>query len=257
MQEQSLPAAPPRRLPLTGAVNFRDIGGYRTADGRTTAWRRLFRSDSLSELTAEDVAAVDALGLRTICDLRHDNERRLHPDVYPTAAPVTVHAFGFFPYGTVEMIQAANEGRITPAEARGVILEIYRRFPHENAGTYRQMFDILLAQDALPALIHCTSGKDRTGYGTAMVLLALGVPREIIVEDYLLSDRYRRNVHFMFKNAVDPSVLAAITAANSEFLNAAFGAIDDRWGGEDKYLRDELGVDEPARERLRELLLVD
>lgn len=247
--------APMRRLPLTGAVNFRDVGGYPAACGRTVRWGLLLRSDSLAELTEADQAMVHALGLRSVFDLRQAVERAQRPNrLHPLSAPRT-HAIGFYPVGSVALMDGVRARSLSPAQAHALLLQMYRHLPMDHAATYSQLLQTLLLPDALPALIHCTSGKDRTGFGIAVVLMALGVPREVIVEDYLLTNRYRRDLSFMLGTGTDPEVLNVVKAADPQCLAAAFAVIDDRWGGAEGFLREGLGLSAHDQARLQDLLL--
>ena len=244
-----------RRLTLSGAVNFRDLGGYRSRGGRHTAWKRLYRADALSDLTDLDLEALAKLRLRSICDFRLETERRHKPDRLPPGTSLQVHTISFAPEGTLDMWRDIKAGRLSIVEAEARMEDHYRRFAIEHAAEYRRMLDMLLTPDALPALIHCTSGKDRTGFAAAVILMALDIPRETIVEDYLLSDRYRRDLSHLFSDAADPGVVGAITQAHPRYLAAAFDAIDQRWGSEQAYLREGLGLSEAGRQKLQALLL--
>jgi protein-tyrosine phosphatase len=203
---------PGRHFPLAGADNFRDLGGYATSDGRTVAWGRLFRSGHLGELTDADVAAVERLGIRLICDLRAPAER-------------------------VDL-----ESRL-PATAPPRVVSIPVDFP---------------------ALIHCNGGKDRTGFASMLVLLALGVPRTTIVADYLLTNHLTRRttirrawlVFLASRLAVRPSEMRALLEAREPYLDAAFDTMERQHGSTDAYLREALGVDDALRDKLRAAFLV-
>jgi protein-tyrosine phosphatase len=244
-----------RRLAFAGAINFRDLGGYRTADGHEVAWRRLFRSDSLAELTDADLLLLESLNLRTIFDLRIDHERERRPNRLPQGHSVRTHTPGFVPPTMNKVLKEAAAGTLKPEEGVALLRLLYKALPVDHADAYRQILRTLVEPDALPALIHCTSGKDRTGFISALILLILGVPRQTIIEDYALSDQYRRDLRFMMPN-IDPGVAAAITQAHPDFMRSAFAVIDGYPGGEEGYIREALGVDEEMRERMRELLLV-
>ena len=129
--------------------------------------------------------------------------------------------------------------------------------PLEHAHHYARLLHVLLEADALPALVHCTSGKDRTGFGIAVLLSALGVGRETIVADYLLTNSYQRDLAFMVGTDVDPEVLAIVKAADAEYLGAAFDAIERTWGEVHQFIRQGLGLSERDLARLQELLLED
>jgi protein-tyrosine phosphatase len=244
-----------RRVPLAGAVNFRDVGGYAAADGRTVRWGLLHRSDSLAELTEADLETVHALGLRSVFDLRHDSERQQRPSRQHPDARHHTHAIGFFPHGS-EALMAGVRGRsLSKDAAHGLLLAMYQHLPVDQAAVYGRMLQTLLLPDALPALVHCTSGKDRTGFGVSVLLTALGVPRETILEDYVLTNRYRRDLGFMLGHDVDAEVLDAVKAADPQFLLAAFEVMDTHWGGVDAFFQHGLGFSDEDRARLQDLML--
>jgi protein-tyrosine phosphatase len=243
---------PTRKLPLSGCVNFRDLGGYPTTDGRRVRWRRLFRADGLTRLDAEDCARLVELGLTTVIDLRTVGElegRGRFPD---DVVPVDYH---HLPLTDV----------LPPPED----LERYRE-PDFVTARYRQMFTegsssitravhVLAAPNALPAVFHCSAGKDRTGVVAALVLGFLGVPRDVIVEDYALSaeamgallerikEEYAEAVAEVERYA--PAVISVSPGTMSAFLDA----LEDEHGTFDE-LAEVLGVTD-AVTRLRAELL--
>jgi protein-tyrosine phosphatase len=117
------------------------------------------------------------------------------------------------------------------------------------------VLEMLIADEALPALIHCTSGKDRTGWGIAVIFMALGVSREVIVDDYVLTNDYRRDLAFMIGEGVDPHVQAALKQAHPSYIAAAFDTIDREWGSDAAFIERGLGFKPASRERLQALLL--
>lgn len=242
-----------RCLPLTGAVNFRDLGGYVATDGRRVRWNQLFRSDSLAELSDADLQVLAKVGLRTICDLRGAPEREHKPN-RALLTPPQLHAIGFMPHRGDELLAETRSGSIGIAEIESRVREIYRRFVTEQAAAYSTLLG-LIAKDALPLLFHCTSGRDRTGFGTAVVLMALGVPRATIEEDYALSNRYRRDLTFQIGGAVSAEVMSTLTQAHPDYLAAAFEAIDEHYGSDTTYLRDGLGISAARQRELQDLLL--
>ena len=243
-----------RRLPLQGAVNFRDLGGYPGRDGRCIRWGRIFRSDSLAELTDADLQVLTSLGLHTICDLRADSERAQKPNRMLPGAPATIHAIGFMPHGGDQLLADTRLGVASVAEIEKRVREIYRRFVTDQASTFSRLLHLFDAK-SMPLLVHCTSGRDRTGFASALILMALGVSREVIARDYALSNQYRRDLTFQIGGAVSPEVMTALTQAHPDYLAAAFRAIDDDWGSDDAYLRHALGFSDERRQALQALLL--
>lgn len=241
----------PRRVVLSGAVNFRDLGGYLTVDGRRVKRGSVFRADQLADLSDADIEIVQGLGLRTICDLRADSEREQKPN---RVVPGTVvHAIGFMPQSARGLIDKVYS--LTVEQVEQLVGGIYRDFIVEGSALFAGLFERLLEGNACPLLFHCTSGRDRTGTAAALLLTALGVPRETVAADYDLSNQYRRDIAFQVGSGVDPVVMAAITRAHPDYLKRVFDVIEEGWGSTDNYLREALGLSDAARERLKDLLL--
>jgi protein-tyrosine phosphatase len=246
---------PLRRIPLTGAVNFRDIGGYPTLDGKTLRWNHVYRSDSLAELDAADLASLAELGIRTLCDFRLPEEAARKPNRLPADHRIRVEPIGFIPTGTLDMLASIADGSYGPASIEREVLIHYRKFVRDHTAEYGRMFSILLEEDALPLLMHCTSGKDRTGFGVAALLTALGVPREIIVADYAITNDHRRDIAHLFAGKVSPEALATLTSANPRYIETALDEIPLAFGSVEAWL-EELGVDGRRRALLAERLTV-
>jgi protein-tyrosine phosphatase len=252
-----------RHVVLEGADNFRDLGGYRTVDGRAIRWRMLYRSDDLAELTPDDLATLGTLGIRVVCNLRSGDEGVA--DRLPEQNPPLLLDL---PIGTGELAPSRVRGRILSGDVDGDQLERlltaeYRAFVTHFSRQYAAMFARLAAPDQLPTLVHCTRGKDRTGFAAAIVLLALGVPHETVIEDYMLTNLFtasdiRWTVALAFVGSlfrVTPGELRPLLEARPEYLEAAFAAATERYGSIEGYLRDGLGVTDELRDRLRTALL--
>lgn len=249
------PADLPLRLPFRHAVNFRDLGGYRTADGRVVRFGRVYRSDSLCSLDSDDLALLQSLGLRTLCDFRVGGERRLRPDRLPAGHGITVHDLGLLPRGSKEMWQGLNAGTLTAADMLEEVRNHYRLFVLEHSDRFRQMFDLLLGDHSLPMLVHCASGKDRTGFAVSLLLTALGVEWPAIVSDYVLSDHYRRDLAQVGGDAMQSEAVGVLLRAHPDYLDAAYSTIAERWGSVDAYLAEEIGLTPERRLELEDRLL--
>lgn len=250
-----------REFALTGGDNFRDVGGYRTADGRKVMWGKLYRSASVGRYTAEDQALIRGLSVGSIIDLRSTRERQADKAPWMQGADVG--------YWTRDYdLSAGNLGalfakrtKIDAATMRGAMIEGYRGFPREQAASYRMLFDRLLNSDKA-VIVNCTAGKDRTGLATALVLSALGVPRETIMQDYLLSnsaldmDKLRADAGLNAATAALPAdAVKPLLDVEPAYLDAAFDQIDKDYGSVENYLKRELGVDRAAIQRLRQRML--
>jgi protein-tyrosine phosphatase len=245
-----------RRLPLTGAVNFRDLGGYATVDGKVTAWRRLFRSDSLAELTQADVDQIAALGLRRIFDLRAPEERLIKPNRLPVSELTGLHEPGFALNRTDDLLEMLKQKTLSADRVVAFMTNIYRQALIEDIDYFRNAFDLFLRSNEFPALVHCTSGKDRTGLFVMIIFLIIGIPRETIITDYKLTNQFQRDISFMFQSGVNPEALNAVRSARQEFLTASFDTIDNIWGGEEVFLSKGLELTSDHRDMLKEQLLV-
>lgn len=242
-----------RRIRMDGAVNFRDIGGYAAGEGRQTRWRRIYRSDSLAELSAADLDRLMALGLFGISDFRLPGEREAKPDRLPAAHGMRLLTPGFIPRGTEDMLRRIGDGAV---DARGIKEEVehhYRLFATDHLGDYVSTLRMVIEADGRPVLLHCTSGKDRTGFGIALLMLIAGCGEDAIVEDYALTNAYRRNIGFMFARPVDPAAVEMLTAARPEYMRMALEALRQAQGAPDDWLA-AMGFAAAERARLRELL---
>ena len=243
---------PTRTIALTGASNFRDLGGYVGAEGRALRWRTLFRSDHLAGLTAQDQAQLLDLGLAQVLDLRMEPERLAAPNRLP--ASVTQQALPITPWVLRQMHALHSTGHIpTPDDALALMRQTYRTFVTEEAATLATLFQRLLAAPG-PLLFHCTAGKDRTGWVAAMLLLALGVPRAVVLEDYLLTNQLLQ-VDPAILQAGPPGVMPVLWRVQADYLEAGLDEIDTRWGGVDAYLSEALGLGPAERQQLAALYL--
>ncbi|MBH1965446.1 MAG: tyrosine-protein phosphatase [Comamonadaceae bacterium] len=242
---------PDRSLKLSGASNFRDLGGYAATDGREVKWRRLFRSDHLASLTPQDEQALAALGVVRAFDFRGAGERAAVPYNWSGMAQHSLPIEPTVVQRMKDLIDAGHE--ITPAETVELMQQTYLAFVHDNAARFGSLFEHLLQNDQ-PLVFHCTAGKDRTGFAAALILLALGVPRDVVMQDYLLTnDLYRMPTINTSKTPQE--VLNVLWRVQEAFLDAALQAVDADYGGVDAYLSDELGVGTKERARLNELYL--
>ena len=243
---------PDRVLRLEGSSNFRDLGGYSTADGRSMQWRRLFRSDHLAGLSAADLQALAELKIGHSVDFRGVNEISAQGYAWPQFQR---HAFMVEPT-VVQSAQAllATGRRLTAADTVGLMQDLYRSFVRDNADRFARLFQLLLQSEA-PLVFHCTAGKDRTGWAAALILHALGVSREQVMEDYLLTNAHYQRPVAAVAGRLPEEALEVLWRVQEPFLDAAMELVDRDHGGMDRYLAEVLGMDRAARARLAERYL--
>jgi protein-tyrosine phosphatase len=245
-----------RLLPLEGGQNFRDLGGYRTADGRVVKWDRIYRSGAMSRLTEKDFAWLAAHDLKTVVDFRDTRERTAEPVNWPATAKPTVLSRDYaMEHGM--FMNALLKPDQTGEEVSKVMATLYRDIPNLFADQYRTLFEQLLATDGAVAF-NCSAGKDRTGVAAAILLSVLGVDRETVIQDYLLS-----NAHFrpqamkaddpnmaMFRK-LPPEAVKALMGVDRHYIEAAFATMEAYPGGMKGYYREKLGLDDVKIASLR------
>ncbi|MEV6794548.1 tyrosine-protein phosphatase [Streptomyces sp. NPDC051320] len=267
---QQLPQVPSTEPELTGVRNFRDVGGLPTVDGRRVRQGRLFRSGHLAHATAADAAFLSTLGLHTVFDFRNAADQALDgpdvelPGVRNVNIPLTDPADGS------EFWKMVRDGHLDDlrkvlgnGRAADRMTASYRSIITTRTGEHSRVLHAL-AEDSVPALMHCAAGKDRAGVSIAISLLAVGVERDAIEADYLKSNdlhrRYRVKRGDASSAAKSPEVmelLSPLFEARGEYLAAAFATVEEVWGTTDRYLAEGLGVTPETREKLRVRLLDD
>jgi protein-tyrosine phosphatase len=234
---------PRRRIELAGVFNLRDVGGYLVEGGRSVRWRTLFRSDALHRLDPVGVAAVTGLGLRTVVDLRTQPEVDLAP------SPVG---------GRVRHVP------VLTGDLQDLPLDLpalYRYFVDECGEQIAAAIAELAGDDAMPALVHCSAGKDRTGMVVALVLAALGVPDEVVAADYALSagyldpDQTEAIGQLQASTGLGGALISALLSSPPELMLDVLGLIRQRAGSVEGYLRGH-GLTDAALDRLRATLIV-
>ena len=237
-----------RHIRLQGARNLRDIGGYQTVDGRQTRWRVVLRSGCLDRLSLDGQNWLVNLGLRTVIDLRDNAELAEAPDVFARSDLVR--------YRHVPLFDSPLPANVLPPS----LTEGYRRILFERAPRVRMVFEELLQPGALPALIHCAVGKDRTGVIVAMLLGAVGVPAETIVEDYALSskclgpDLLPEARAYAEQQGWPWELTAAQWTCPPELMRRMLDEVHERYASVSDYLRS-IGLESHQLARLRTLLL--
>jgi protein-tyrosine phosphatase len=251
MHDTSLPFV----LTLQGGSNFRDLGGYKTEDGRTVRRSAVFRSAHLGGLTAEDRGALGRLGVRTIVDLRGVSEAAETPHLIEGLECRIVGAH--IEPGVGDKIRGAvADGSANPHIMMGFLTDHYRDYPRRCAPGFRTLFSTLSDGTHRPLVFHCTAGKDRTGFAAALLLSALGVDRATIEHDYLLTNQlYKRDNRL--EGSGHPHVMKVLWQVQPEFLHAAFDAVDAQHGGMQDYLHGAIGLSPQELAELKQMLLED
>ncbi|WP_420645213.1 tyrosine-protein phosphatase [Candidatus Leptofilum sp.] len=255
-----------RILPLEKGVNLRDVGGYFTHDGQMVRWGKLYRSGSISRLTKADLAYLQRLGIRLVSDLRSLEERAKHPDRLPEVPGLVERPLPMQSVDRWERLRGAFTIFFRRGKLDEYLLNGYTRVVLDgNAHHIGEIFQRLADPDQLPALIHCTAGKDRTGLVVALLLLTLGVPEETVLADYTLSNQFynhfRNGIAAEFKQiapwgiAVDD--LQDLLLVKAKTLQSALAHLRQKYGSVDAYLRNCAGVSDETVARLHQNWLVD
>jgi protein-tyrosine phosphatase len=238
---------------LQGASNFRDIGGHTGIDGRRVRHGLVYRSDHLAGLTPDDHRALEPLRITHSLDFRGQAERAALPSVLPGAASVNL---GIEPTMVVRVKALLAAGQIpTEAETVALMAQTYQSFARNAIPTYARFFQHLIEQPT-PVVFHCTAGKDRTGFAAALLLSALGVDRDAVMTDYLLTNQlYRRSA--LVHTDGPAHVVDVLWRVQPAFLDAAFDTVEREFGGMGRYLEGPMGLGPEAMARLRGRLLED
>jgi protein-tyrosine phosphatase len=245
-----------REIKLQGAINFRDIGGYPTSDGRHVKWGKIYRSAELSHLTPEDLDKLQKLSLAYVADFRGPYEVKAAPDRIPaTAIRVSLPAGSENTGDSVYMkhlLQSAKDSGLIPFYSN--ISPFHDR--------YKPLFDELLQVNKDSAILfHCSAGKDRTGIAATFILYALGVSEQTIIEDYLASDYYRRNANekaiqgMMQFYKMDEATARNVLSVKESYIRATFNSIKTQYGTMDVFLEQVMGLTKDKRELLKQNFL--
>ena len=243
----------PYVVPLQGGSNFRDLGGYATADGRKVRRNMVFRSAHLGGLTNGDRMALGRLGVRTVVDLRGVSEAAETPHLVDGVGCRIVGAH-IEPQLGEKLRAAVEQGTATPFLVTQFLTDHYREYPRRCAPGFRTLFATLADGRHRPLVFHCTAGKDRTGFASALLLTLLGVPWETVMDDYLHTNVVWTG-HVGRYPELDIDTRAAIIEARTPYLEAAFQVVSADFGGPEQFAEKSLGLDKAARERLKADLL--
>lgn len=249
-------------LALDGCHNFRAVAGWRVADGRCVAAGRLFRSDGLDQLTGADLSLLTGLGLSHVFDLRASGEIERSPSRWPETMDLRIWA-GAESAAEADITALMQRDELDAEAFHAAMREVYSRFPQDLAEPVRVLAATILEDDARAILVHCTAGKDRTGFVIAMLLHAIGVARDDVMADYLLSNasfetaraRFDTGGRLTAVEARAPGAVTALVGVHTDYLHAAERRMEEAYGSIDTWLERCAGLSRPRREALAERLL--
>lgn len=250
-------------LSFEKVANFRDMGGYETHDSKRVKKGIFYRSGDLSRMTDNDKTLFETLGIRTIFDYRDDYEAIAKPDptfenVVNIRIPAKKNDEFKMPSGTLKDI--ADRKFFNSINAN-IFTDMYSRLAFNNP-SYKKLMEIIQEPDQLGILHHCAAGKDRTGVGGALILLVLGVPRNLVLADYLLTNDYMKPMRdamipllAQHLNETEMQQFGDIMSAKERYLQAVFHAIDQKYGDENRFFEEEYGLDFSKRQKLQRYYL--
>lgn len=275
-----------RHLAMSATANFRDYGGYHTQCGRQVRWGKLFRTGHMGEMNDRDIAVLSQLNIQAVCDFRRPEEAAKQPSLLPQGLQPT--AIPISPGSAIDLFSAISDQAIDEAKIDAFMQDINHDLVINHQPSYRAMFDQLLASAEAGSIIHCSAGKDRTGFGGLLLLSALGVSDDNIMADYLLTNRYVKiereiarwtanygpdqtetsaadsdkvkaareaiNAH---QGGFNHQALAVILKVKSSYLQTAIDTIKAEFGSTISYLEQQIGLSPSELSRLKAAYLYD
>ncbi len=251
-----------RLLNLKGTVNFRDVGGFVTEDGKEVKWGKIFRSGHLYKLGKGEHSVFKSLDIEAIIDFRGAQMLKRFPDRVPNAKEVNLINLPIESKG-LEMRKLGRKilkDDLEDFDATVILTKAYRDFIDSAEAETITIFRTLLESDGA-TLLHCSAGKDRTGFFIALILRVLGVSMAQVERDYLASNYFRKkendNLLEKAKLFTDPERLYSLLNVELSFLRAAFDYIDEKYGSLDNYLTEILGISEEMQKQLKQQYLMN
>ena len=249
-----------RLLPMDGAHNTRELGGYTTTDGQTVKWGMLFRSDKLSDISDIDKEYLQNLGIKRIVDFRSEDEKSEDPDKIPEGInyvemPIRVDG------AMRTKIEAVLRGE-TDREVKSFLIDANKEFVTSYTDVYEGFLRALI-DNGSPTLFHCTAGKDRAGFAAAITLIALGVSKEDVVADYMKTNTYTAErieevlgqIELMSLYQTDAEVLRPLLGVEQEYIETAFKTAEDKYGSLENFIREGLNISDEDIQKLRSQFL--
>ncbi|WP_239253854.1 tyrosine-protein phosphatase [Listeria ilorinensis] len=265
-QEAKKTIEPGGQIKLEGAVNVRDLGGYQTADGKTIKPHKLIRSAEMYKMTGNDIKKLtNTYDLKKVVDFRTDSEVEKKPDP-PITGVENIHDPIMRDTGVSTSTEDFMTNLMKMDNPESYLVEANKSFINDefSRNGYKEFFQQLLNNEDGAVLWHCTAGKDRAGFGTALVLSALGVDRETVMNDYMLSNKYRADENQKSLDEVAKATsnnqkavdgMKAMMDVREVYLNAAFDEMDAKYGSTEGYLKDGLGLTQTDIDKLKKMYL--
>lgn len=255
-----------RLLNFEGIANFRDLGGYANEQGQQVKWGVLYRSGTFAHSSKADLQGLQQLQLATLIDFRSGGEKEEEPNQLPQPASFTVVEIPTLDEGNKalvgEVMERVESGNFDGFDPDQFMLTANRQFATEFTPQFRQFIHTVLDAGGKPVAWHCSAGKDRTGFASAILLRVLGVPQETVMRDYMESKQHaleaRKNQLLLlrvFKGEEAADKLAIMMGVEEAWLLAAFEEIDARWGSFDNYVSEGLQLTDRDIAKLRNQLL--
>jgi protein-tyrosine phosphatase len=249
-----------RLLPMDGSHNTRELGGYKTTDGKTIKWGKLFRSDKLSDISKTDQAYLQNLGIKKIVDFRSEQEKAEDPNIIPTGIkyvemPISVDG------AMRSKIEAVLKGE-TDSEIESFLIDANREFVTDYTDVYENFLRGLIDED-VPTLFHCTAGKDRAGFAAAITLIALGVSKEDVINDYMKTNAFTQErieeilgqIELMSLYQSDVEILRPLLGVEQIYIETAFRTAEEKYGSLENFIRDGLNISDEDIQKLRNKFL--
>jgi protein-tyrosine phosphatase len=245
-----------RLLPMDGAYNTRELGGYRTADGKSVKWGVLFRSDKLSDISENDQKYLQSLGIKRIVDFRSEGEKTEDPNIIPEGinyveTPINVDG------AMRSKIEAVLKGE-TNKEVKSFLVDANKEFVTNYTAVYEDFLRGLIDEDG-PTLFHCTAGKDRAGFAAAITLIALGVSREDVIKDYMKTNVFTKDridemidkIKLMSLYQADAEILRPLIGVEQIYIETAFKNAEEKYGSLENFIREGLNISDEEIKMLR------
>ena len=245
-----------RLLPMDGAFNTRELGGYKTTDGKSVKWGMLFRSDKLSDISENDQLYLQSLGIKRIVDFRSEGEKTEDPNIIPEGinyveTPINVDG------AMRSKIEAVLKGE-TNKEVKSFLVDANKEFVTNYTSVYEDFLRGLIDEDG-PTLFHCTAGKDRAGFAAAITLTALGVSKEDVIEDYMKTNIFTKDkidemidkIKLMSLYQADAEILRPLIGVERIYIETAFKTAEEKYGSLENFIREGLNISDEEIQILR------